>query len=294
MDFECIQTNTGMELTAYYGNGLIVTIPDKIEGTPITSIGTYAMEGHNEVTELVLPAALDTIKAHAFYNCRNLEKISLSDRVTEIEDGAFKNCRSLRFLHMQVIQGKMTCLKNLLSELNQELHIKMDYIEGGQVKKESKLVFPKYAYDYVDNVEARIINQITYGSGVHYRECMKEKDIDFRKYDHVFSVAVVNDTFETLFTIARYRLEYPYQLQEEAKNIYENYIQEHFYEIAEYCIKEEDTDGLLFLGDYHFLTKETIEEVIQTAHRMEKVECVSILLNYKKEHFKQEKRQFEL
>lgn len=245
MDFECIQTNTGMELTAYYGNGSIVTIPDKIEGMPITSIGTYAMEGHNEVTELVLPAALDTIKAHAFYNCRNLEKISLSDRVTEIEDGAFKNCRSLRFLHMQVIQGKMTCLKNLLSELNQELHIKMDYIEGGQVKKESKLVFPKYAYDYVDNVEARIINQITYGSGVHYRECMKEKDIDFRKYDHVF-------------------------------------------------IKEEDTDGLLFLGDYHFLTKETIEEVIQTAHRMEKVECVSILLNYKKEHFKQEKRQFEL
>lgn len=297
MNFEYMIQNDRIEITSYRGQEQVVTIPAEIEGKPVTSIGKYAFEGNNDVLEILLPETVDTIKAHAFYNCRKLEKMSLSDCVTETEDGAFKNCRSLRFFNIAVLIEKMTCLKNLLSELNQELHVELEYRKERQGTtdelKKSKLVFPKYAYDYVDNVEARIINQVTYGSGVHYRECMKEKNIDFRKYDQVFSVAVVNDSLETLFTIARNRLEYPYELLQEAKEQYRHYIQEHLMELAGYCIQK-DIDGLLFLGDQEFLTRDNIDAIMELAHKKEQIESVSVLLDYKRKHFPVVKKRFEL
>ena len=180
MEFSYRVNEHSVEITHYVGNESEVQIPAELEGKPVTAIGNYAFEGKNELLEVVLPKTIESIGAHAFYNCRRLMKMTLSDRILSTEDGAFKNCRSLREFHIQVYLRKMTCLKNLLSELNQEIHVTMENMDTHSM---SKLVFPSYLYDYVDNVEARIINQVTYGSGVHYRECMKEKEVDYKKYD---------------------------------------------------------------------------------------------------------------
>lgn len=291
MEFSYRVNEQSVEITHYLGNESEVQIPAELEGKPVTSIGKYAFEGKNELLEVVLPNTIESIGAHAFYNCRRLVKMTLSDRILSTEDGAFKNCRSLREFHIQVYLRKMTCLKNLLSELNQEIHVTMENMDTHTM---SKLVFPSYLYDYVDNVEARIINQVTYGSGVHYRECMKEKEVDYKKYDEVFRVARLNDTLETLFTIARDRLGYPYELSVEAKEEYEQYIQSNFAAIVTLCVEKEDIDGLLFLGDTGFYTKENIELAIQAAHQREQVECVSVLLAYKNKHFKVQKKTFDL
>lgn len=291
MEFSYRVKEQSVEITHYLGNESEVQIPAELEGKPVTAIGKYAFEGKNELLEVVLPKTIESIGAHAFYNCRRLVKMTLSDRILSTEDGAFKNCRSLREFHIQVYLRKMTCLKNLLSELNQEIHVTMENMDTHSM---SKLVFPSYLYDYVDNVEARIINQVTYGSGVHYRECMKEKEVDYKKYDEVFRVARLNDTLETLFTIARDRLGYPYELSMEAKEEYEQYIQSNFVAIVTLCVEKEDIDGLLFLGDTGFYTKENIELAIQAAHERERIECVSVLLAYKNKHFKVQKKTFDL
>lgn len=291
MEFSYRVNGQSVEITRYLGNESEVQIPAQLEGKPVTAIGKYAFEGNNELLEVVLPKTIESIGAHAFYNCRRLIKMTLSDRILSTEDGAFKNCRSLREFQIQVYLQKMTCLKNLLSELNQEIHVTM---ENRNTHTMSKLVFPSYLYDYVDNVEARIINQVTYGSGVHYRECMKEKEVDYKKYDEVFRVARLNDTLETLFTIARDRLEYPYELSMEAKEEYEQYIRSNFAGIVTLCVEKEDIDGLLFLSDAGFYTKENIELAIEIAHQREQVECVSVLLVYKNKHFKVQKKTFDL
>lgn len=193
MEFSYRVNEHSVEITHYVGNESEVHIPAELEGKPVTAIGNYAFEGKNELLEVVLPKTIESIGAHAFYNCRRLMKMTLSDRILSTEDGAFKNCRSLREFHIQVYLRKMTCLKNLLSELNQEIHVTMENMDTHTM---SKLVFPSYLYDYVDNVEARIINQVTYGSGVHYRECMKEKEVDYKKYDEVFRVARLNELWK--------------------------------------------------------------------------------------------------
>lgn len=291
MEFEYKVINNEIEITSYLENQPAVIVPAAIEGLPVTVIGRYAFEGKNELLEVTLPETLKEIGAHAFYNCRRLRKISITDRVFSIEDGAFKNCRDLQHFHIQVMIRKMTCLNNMLSELNQEIHVTMEYKDTGMI---SKLVFPSYLYDYEDNVSAKIINQVTYGSGVHYRECMKEREVDFKKYDEVFRVAKQNDSLKTLFTIAYDRLEFPSELGKEAEMEYRNFIEEHFQEIIVLCVKNDDCDRLLFLGEAGFFTRENIDFAIQAAHESEHLECVSVLLEYKNKHFKAQKKTFDL
>ena len=49
------------------------------------------------VTELTIPNTVTAIKKYAFYNCRSLTSITISEnsQLTSIEDHAFNNCRSL-------------------------------------------------------------------------------------------------------------------------------------------------------------------------------------------------------
>ncbi|SET33083.1 leucine-rich repeat domain-containing protein [[Clostridium] polysaccharolyticum] len=291
MDFSYTVCEKGIEITKYLKDEAVAEVPAEIDGKAVISIGKYAFEGKRELIEVVLPDGMVTIGAHAFYNCRKLTKIHLSDCIISTEDGAFKNCRSLRYVFVKVILYKMTFLKNLLSELNQEIHVTMDYEKEGQT---SKLVFPSYLHDYVDNVEARIINQVTYGSGVHYRECMQEKSVDFNKYDKTFYIAKINDSEDTLLAIVLYRLEYPYELSMDARNEYKAYIKEHFLQIIELCVEKEDVDALMILAKHGFYTEDSIDSAIQVAHRREKIACTGVLLDYKKSHFSVRKKTFDL
>ncbi|MBR3771065.1 MAG: leucine-rich repeat protein, partial [Clostridium sp.] len=140
MDFSYRTIEERIEITAYHGSNSVVYVPEEIDGRSVTVIGKYAFEGNNDILEVVLPDSVERIGSHAFYNCRRVEKMRMSDRIVETEDGAFKNCRSLREFQIRVILHKMTCLKNLLSELSQELHITLEYT--GQ--EQSRLVFPRY------------------------------------------------------------------------------------------------------------------------------------------------------
>lgn len=87
---------------------------------------------------------------------------------------------------------------------------------------------------------------------------------------------------------------YPYELSIEAKEEYELYIQSNFAAIVALCVEKEDIEGLLFLGDTGFYTKENIELAIKAAHERERVECVSVLLAYKNKHSKVQKKTFDL
>lgn len=294
MEFSYRVMNEQVEITAYSGTESMIRIPEALEGYPVTAIGKYTFEGNQNIVEVILPDTIETIGEHAFYNCRRMAKMSMPDRITQAGDGVFKNCRSLREFHIRVMIEKMTCLKNLLSELNQELIITMEYcLEQGK-SVVSQLVFPKYLYDYVDNVEARIINQVTYGSGVHYRECMKEHDVDYRRYDETFRVALHQDSVATLSRIARYRMTSRYELGEDAERTYQNYIEENFTEIVEQAIKEEDREAFQFLLTHQFCNQENIEMVLELAHGLGNTEFVGILLEYKNQHLQVKKKSFDL
>lgn len=76
---------------------MILIIP---EGTIVIDEGAY--QNRDDITEVVLPITLTTIKAHAFSGCKNLKIVYISDSVTVIEDYTFADCENLEVIYLSV------------------------------------------------------------------------------------------------------------------------------------------------------------------------------------------------
>ena len=50
---------------------------------------------NNEISELVIPNTVDTIRSYTFFNCKSLTSVTISDSVTSIGERVFYNCSSL-------------------------------------------------------------------------------------------------------------------------------------------------------------------------------------------------------
>ena len=68
----------------------VVTVPEGV-----TTIGTYAFSGCQNLTGVTLPKGLETIQGHAFDQCYDLADAAIPDSVTYIGDFAFSGGRSL-------------------------------------------------------------------------------------------------------------------------------------------------------------------------------------------------------
>ena len=59
------------------------------------SVGSFAFDGFQNLTEAVLPDGLTRIGFRAFSRCRRLKQIIIPDSLTEIGTASFKGCKSL-------------------------------------------------------------------------------------------------------------------------------------------------------------------------------------------------------
>lgn len=86
------------ELRRYHADGAShsFTVPDTLEGRPVTSIHDYCFhwEGFS-LERIVLPEGLFRIGNGAFFQCENLSDVTIPDGVVRIDNGAFSGCKAL-------------------------------------------------------------------------------------------------------------------------------------------------------------------------------------------------------
>jgi hypothetical protein len=88
-------TNSGtITITKYEGIGGSVSIPSRINGLPVTTIGTNAFLGCN-LTNITIPSSVTSIGKWAFANCTNLTSVMIPSSVTSIGVEAFAKCERL-------------------------------------------------------------------------------------------------------------------------------------------------------------------------------------------------------
>jgi hypothetical protein len=122
--FNFTTNNDGsLNITGYTGSGNQVTIPDTLNGLPLTGVGSYAFysssvasitfgtnvasiglnafNGCNNLTNVALGSSVTSIGINAFYGCTNLASVIIPGSVTNIGSFAFFNCTSLTMIMVE-------------------------------------------------------------------------------------------------------------------------------------------------------------------------------------------------
>lgn len=280
-----------------------ITIPEELEGMPVTMIGPHAFSDRKELLCITLPDTVESIDNYAFSECRGLSRIRIPDQVTSIGDhvfyncrglkemtvpggllrvgdGALKNCNRLALITVVVTEGKNHAVKHLLPDIAKEITLHIQFKEGERIREEAKLLLPKDNI-YISDFSTRLYEDIRYGVGYHYRLIVGEDEVDCKRYDRLFTMARGELAKELLADIAMNRLMYPYDLEEIGKRAYQNYISEQMSDILKTVIKLEEIDKLQYLLQENLIHQENIEEALGIAYEEGKTECISYLLERK-------------
>ena len=105
-------------LMQYTGNDTEVTVPDSVQGMPVTVIGEKAFWGNTVVRTVHLPEGLKLIGAYAFGRCVRLETIRIPPTVEKIDVAAFSGCALLTEI---TFPSRVTRIANQMMENCQSL-----------------------------------------------------------------------------------------------------------------------------------------------------------------------------
>ena len=98
------ETNDGIAITGYTGDGTDIVIPAKVKGKPVTRIDRLAFDGLGttdeakkcrKITSVVIPKSVTYIGEAAFRDT-GLTSVSIPDGVTDIEEKTFIGCTDLK------------------------------------------------------------------------------------------------------------------------------------------------------------------------------------------------------
>ena len=90
-----VKDNNEITITDYSGTDEELSIPSKIDGKSVTSIGERAFQYCDMLKNITIPDSLTSIDSYAFDGCSDLENIRIPNSVTKIGDRAFRDCNSL-------------------------------------------------------------------------------------------------------------------------------------------------------------------------------------------------------
>lgn len=96
LPFEWTTLEDGMvEITKYTGTEAVVNVPGTVDGRSVASIGRFAFRDSG-IVAVTLPDTVSRIDYSAFEGCKKLERVSLSERLSTIQDNAFYGDAALR------------------------------------------------------------------------------------------------------------------------------------------------------------------------------------------------------
>ena len=130
-DFTYTINGNTITITGYTGAGGAVSIPNTINGLPVTSIGNYAFYQCPNLTSVTIPNSVTSIGAGAFYYCTSLTNVTIPASVTSIGDYAFISCTRLSAITVDASNPIYSSLNGVLFNKSQTTLIKYPGGKGG-------------------------------------------------------------------------------------------------------------------------------------------------------------------
>ncbi len=100
---EYIIADGSVTITKYSGYAKNLTVPETIEGLPVTCIDRWAFYTQpcmENLESVVLPDSITDIREYAFYSCYKLAQINIPKNLEVINTNTFYSCKSLRSISL--------------------------------------------------------------------------------------------------------------------------------------------------------------------------------------------------
>ena len=81
-------------------NKIVVGCKNTVIASSVKSIGKYAFESMDGITEIKLPDTLELVEDYAYLNCKNVTLLILSDSITTIGEGAFMGLEKIESINI--------------------------------------------------------------------------------------------------------------------------------------------------------------------------------------------------
>lgn len=280
--------NDKVLITAYDQDGLSVEVPEKIEGHAVTELAPYAFSG-TDIEEIILPKTVTKIGRYAFYNCKKLRRISFYNTMKDLGAGAFTNVHNVREMEITFVENKKSCLREFLIELPEEQNITFHFEDG-----DAQILFPEFFEEAIENTPARNLETMTHGSGMFYRNCFIQKELDIRLYDECFGKGKALEFPEIVYQLALNRLMFPYHLEEKAEEGYRQYLKENLKGCSDWAAARQGKEGMMYLAKHCVETAEDLEFLIESANKQNMIDVLSYLMQEKHKKFGTKRKTFEL
>ena len=238
--------------------------------------GLFSLAGRN-ITQVELPDSITKIGNFAFYQCRELEKITLGTEMIDIGSDAFMNCRRIGEFYFRGSPEGGSCLRQILAQRNGETSVY--FVERGQVQ--AALVYPEYWEHYDLIGPAHIFELNIQGEGFRARQCFQNGRVDFEAYDRIFALECGEESADTLCRMAYSRLLYPVQLQERERKLYEEYVSGNIAVACGNLVRERNFPGIQKLFQIGILGSSGLQDCLERAVSMNWTEGVRQLLSLK-------------
>lgn len=220
-----------------------VFLPDTIEGQPVTEIGPYCF-ARTSVRSVRIPDFVKVLHNGTFYNCRELEKLSLGPMIKSIGSDVFTNCRLLSRLTIRADHRQKTGLPILAERIPDSFTASFED-ESGNVS--SSIFFPEY-YEWLDEIApAHLFSRSINGIGFRMRKAFSDSVPDYGKYDRCFESALRTEEPRLLVRSALVRLSWPHDLSQAGESMYKACLKEHCLEAFSMVIRDRDRHLLDYL-----------------------------------------------
>ncbi len=298
--FEFIEKNGGASIIRAIDPGTVCVVPEMLGGLPVTELADRAL-ARLDIREVYLPKTLRRIGRYGFYNCEKLHTIHFYAETREVGGGVFNGCRKIREIYMHLGEDEKSALRDFVTEIADRVtvHSMMPDGQGGE-KEVSRVVFPEFYDESIENSPARNLSFSIHGSGQKYRYCIMDKKIQYDKYDKTFFYEAIEESVRDAAEIAIGRLMFPYSLTSGSKEKYEQYLLENLYEVL--LANLENGEYFRWVaGQYGecrseagpYLTETQMEGLIAESSKKKLPEISGVLLDLKRRLYPTKKKKFE-
>ncbi len=117
-DFPWQQIGTTIHIVGYNGPRGTVTIPNEINGLPVTSIEASAFYGNTNLMVVTIPNGVTNIGPRAFFGCYNLMSVAIPRSVVTIGYSQFGRCIGLTNIMVDLLNPTYSSIDGVLFNKN--------------------------------------------------------------------------------------------------------------------------------------------------------------------------------